>query len=176
MLQDPDQLSDSLKKKRQRIGKTQGKIADITDLSVSQISRIENNDTNYSYTAAYKLWLALNQLEENVETAQELMNPKIEWARPQMTVLEIREIMRKNDYSQLPVKKDGEQVGRIDSKNLLESRDPDEKIKKYIGPEYTEINPEMPLKAFKEIIREDSAVLVKDEGEYRGLITRADII
>ena len=176
MLQEPSQLSNSLKKKRTRLGKTQGKIADITGLSVSQISRIENNDTNYSYSAAYELWKTLNQLEGDIETAEEVMNPEIHWAEPEMTVLEVRKIMRENDYSQLPVKENGEQIGRIDSKTLLESNNPDQKIQAFLGPEYTEINPEMPLKAFKEIIRQDSAVLVKKDGEYQGLVTRADVI
>ena len=176
MLQEPAQLSNSLKKKRTRLGKTQGKISSISGLSVSQISRIENNDTNYSYSAAYELWETLEKIEEDVETAREVMKPNIEWARPENTVLEVRKIMRENDYSQLPVKNNGEQIGRIDSKNLLESSNPDEKIEAYLGTEYTEINPEMPVKAFKEIVRKDSAVLVKENGEYVGLVTRADII
>ena len=104
------------------------------------------------------------------------MNPEIHWAEPGMTVLEVRKIMRENDYSQLPVKENDEQIGRIDSKTLLQSSNPDQKIQAFLGPEYTEINPEMPLKAFKEIIRQDSAVLVKENGTYVGLITRADVI
>ena len=176
MLQEPNQLSKSLRKKRTRLGKSQGKIADMTNLSISQISRIENNDTNYSYSAAYRLWKTLNNLEKEVDRAEDVMKRDIKWAEPGMTVLEVRKIMRENDYSQLPVKKNGKQVGRIDSKNLLQSSDPDEKIQAYTGPEYTEINPGIPLNAFKEIIREDSAVLVKKDCEYIGLITRADII
>ncbi|EHK01667.1 hypothetical protein HRED_07529 [Candidatus Haloredivivus sp. G17] len=37
----PEELSETLRKKRRRLDKTQGKIADLTGLSVSQISRIE---------------------------------------------------------------------------------------------------------------------------------------
>jgi transcriptional regulator with XRE-family HTH domain len=46
-LMPPEELSETLRKKRRRLDKTQGKIADLTGLSVSQISRIEKNSVNY---------------------------------------------------------------------------------------------------------------------------------
>ncbi|EHK01346.1 S-adenosylmethionine synthetase [Candidatus Haloredivivus sp. G17] len=42
----PEELSETLRKKRRRLDKTQGKIADLTGLSVSQISRIEKNSVD----------------------------------------------------------------------------------------------------------------------------------
>ncbi len=170
------ELSEALKKKRNKIGKTQGKISDLTGLSITQISRIENNDSNYSHSHAYKIWDTLKQLEEDYETAEEVMNKSISWAHPEDSIVEIKKTMRENDYSQLPVKKNGEHIGRIDSKILMGSNNPDEKIENYIGPTYTETGPETPVESIREIVKNDSAVLIKKNGEYQGLITRADII
>jgi len=104
------------------------------------------------------------------------MIENIAWALPENTVVEIKKIMRENDYSQLPVKENGEHTGRIDSKLLIGVRDPDEKIKNYTGPAYSEIGPETPVESIRQIVKEDSAALVKENGEYKGLITRSDII
>jgi len=50
------------------------------------------------------------------------------------------------------------------------------KIKNYTGPAYSEIGPETPVESIRQIVKEDSAALVKENGEYKGLITRSDII
>ncbi len=172
-----EELSEALKKKRNKIGTTQGKISDLTGLSITQISRIENNDSNYSHSHAYKIWETLKQLEEDYETAKEIMVKNIAWAHPENTINKIKKTMRENDYSQLPVKnKDGEHIGRIDSKILMGADNPDEKIEKYIGPTYTETGPETPVESIREIVKNDSAALIKKNGEYQGLVTRADII
>ena len=171
-----EELSQALKRKRNKMGTTQQRISDISELSVAQISRIENNDTNYSHENAYRLWETLKQLEEDLETVEEVMKPSISWAKPEETVLEVKKEMRKNDYSQLPVKKDGEHIGRIDSKILMGVRNPDKQVQEYIGPKYSEVNPQTPVESIRELVKEDAAVIVIEEGDYKGLITRSDII
>lgn len=172
----PDELSQALKKKRMKTGKTQQKISSLTELSVPQISRIENNHTNYSHQNAYELWKTLKQLEENYKTAEEIMITDIEWAKPEDTVLEVKKKMRENDYSQLPVKKEGKNTGRINSTMLLTAEKPNEKIKNYTGSKYSEVKPQTPVESIKKLVKEDSAVLVSYDKDYKGLITRADII
>ena len=171
------ELSQALKKKRNKIGETQGKISDLTGLSTTQISRIENNDTNYSHKNAYTLWKTLKELEEDYETAEDVMIEDIAWAKPEDTIIEVKKVMRENDYSQLPVKNQKEEhIGRINSTILMGINNPDQKIKENIGPAYTEISPETPVESIRQIIKEDAAALVKKDGEYKGLVTRADII
>ncbi len=171
-----EELSNALKKKRLKIGKNQKDISILCDLSTTQISRIENNEINYSHKNAYQLWETLKELEEDYETAEDVMIENITWASPKDTILEIRKVMRKNDYSQLPVKKDGEHIGRIDSKILMGVRNPDKQVQEYIGPKYSEVNPQTPVESIRELVKEDAAVIVIEEGDYKGLITRSDII
>ena len=104
------------------------------------------------------------------------MIENIAWASPKDTVLEVKKVMRKNDYSQLPVKKDGEHIGRIDSKILMGVRNPDKEVKTYIAPKYSEVNPQTPVESIRELVKEYAAVIVIEEGDYKGLITRSDII
>lgn len=172
----PEKLSEALKKKRIKLNETQQRLSDLSGLSTTQISRIENNDTNYSHKNAYQLWEILKELEEDYEKAQDIMKQSIRWASPEDTVLEVRRIMKNNDYSQLPVKNDGKHIGRINTEILMNLDDPDEKIVSHIGPSYSEIGPETPVESIRAIVKNDSAVLVKENKEYIGLVTVADII
>lgn len=172
----PEKLSEALKRKRRKIDYTQQRISDLTNLSITQISRIENNDTNYSYDNAYELWKTLKELEKDYQTAENIMKESIRWASPTDTVLKVRKIMKNNDYSQLPVKKGNKHVGRINTEILMGLDDPDEKIGSHLGPAYSEIGPKTPVDSIRQIVKDDSAVLIKENGSYRGLITMADVI
>ncbi|MFO7794212.1 MAG: CBS domain-containing protein [Candidatus Nanohaloarchaea archaeon] len=170
-----EELSETLRKKRRRLDKTQGKIADLTGLSVSQISRIEKNSVNYTYSTAYKLWKTLEGLEKDSKTAREKMNSPVTWAEASETVLEIKKEMRENDFSQMPVRKNSEQVGRITEGLLLEAESPDQKIEELMGSKYSEIDPDTSIEALKNLLKEDSAVLVVKNG-YQGILTLADVM
>ena len=169
------EIWETLRKKRRRLDKTQGKIADLTGLSVSQISRIEKNSVNYTYSTAYKLWKTLEGLEKDSRTAREKMNSPVEWAEASETVLEVKKKMRKNNYSQMPVREREEHVGRITEGLLLESTDPDQQIRELMGSKYSEVDPDTSIQALKELLKEDSAVLVVKDG-YEGILTLADVM
>ena len=171
-----EKLSDALRKKRKKTDNTQQRLSDLTGLSVTQISRIENNDTNYSHTNAYRLWKTLKELEKDYKTAEDVMKTPIEWASPHDTVLEVKKKMKENDYSQLPVKKNGKHLGRINTEILMDLHNPNEKIADHLGPSYSEVGADTPAQSIKQIVKDDSAVLVKQNGEYQGLVTIADII
>ena len=174
-LMPPKELSESLRKKRRRLDKTQGKIADLTGLSVSQISRIEKNSVNYTYSTAYKQWKTLEGLEKDSETVREKMNSPVSWAEADETVLEVKKKMRKDNYSQMPVRDNRKNVGRITEGLLLEAESPDQKIKELMGSKYSEIDPDTSIQALKELLKEDSAVLVVKDG-YQGILTLADVM
>ena len=170
-----EELSESLRKKRRGLDKTQGKIADLTDLSVSQISRIEKNSVNYRYSTAYKLWKTLEDLESEATTAREKMNSPVTWAAASENVLETKKKMRENSFSQIPVKKEGSHVGRITEGLLLEAESPDQKIEELMGPKYSEVDPDTSIEALKNLLKEDSAVLVFRDG-YQGILTLSDVM
>lgn len=170
-----EQLSRTLRKKRRKLDRTQGEIADLTGLSVSQISRVEKNSVNYTHSTAYKLWETLESLESEAKTAREKMNTPIRWAEASETVIEVKKKMRENNYSQMPVRKNGKHTGRITEGLLLEAETPDQEVKNLMGSKYPEVDPDTSIEALKGLLKEDSAVLIVNNS-YEGILTLADVM
>lgn len=181
------EISEMLRKKRKKLDIKQKKIASVAGLSPSQVNRIENNTVNPSYDAVHSLWEALDSLEDkNVETAEDLMNDPITWAYTDDTVEEVKVKMRENSFSQLPVsywESEIRHTGRITRDDLIDVSDPDQTVKDLLvendlmGKKFLEIPYTLNKDAVKEILKEDSAVLVHDENEkLKGIITKSDLI
>jgi predicted transcriptional regulator len=121
------------------------------------------------------LWKTLEGLEKDSKTAREKMNSPVTWAHARETVLEIKKEMRENDFSQMPVRKDKKHVGRITEGLLLEAESPDQEIESLMGSKYSEVDPDTSIEALKNLLKEDSAVLVVKDG-YQGILTLADVM
>lgn len=174
-----DKLAEMLRKKRQRIGVKQKKVANRAGLSPSQVNRVEKKSVNPSYESVYKLWKTLEELEDReVEKAEDLMNEQVTWARPDETLEEVSGKMRENQFSQLPVSNGSEQnIGRVTETRIIESGDPDKTVEEVMGPKFLEVVTSTEVDVVREILREDPAVLVQDEEhEIVGIITKADLI
>lgn len=175
VLRPPEEISKILRRKRRRLDVTQRKVADLSGLSVSQVSRIEANSVNYTYSTAHKLWKTLEGLETSSTTAREAMNSPVRWAETGETVLEVKKRMRKNSFSQLPVREERQNVGRITEGLLLDADHPDQKVEELMGSKYPEIDPETSVQALKNLLKEESAVLVVKD-DYQGILTLADVM
>lgn len=172
-----EQVSKTLRKKRREIGTTQKKVADIAGLSTSQVNRIEKNSVNPSYKSIHSFYEALKTLEEqDSETAEELMHEEITYVSEEETLEQAARKMRKNDFSQLPVKGERDNIGRITERKLLKAENPDKAVKKVMEPELLTVTPETQKKALKEILKQEPAVLVKKEAELKGIVTKADML
>lgn len=173
-----EQVSKMLRKKRRRIEATQKKAADAAGLSTSQVNRIEKNTVNPSYRSIYKLYEALNQLEQDeAANASELMHEDISWAKTTDSLEKVARKMRKNDFSQLPVKNNEEKnIGRITEQSIIEAADPDLKVEEVMKQGLMEVNPGTDIEIVKEILRQEPALLVKTEAGFHGIITKSDLL
>ena len=172
-----EKLSHILKKKRQRNGIKQKKAAQIAGISPSHVNRIENNTTNPSYKSIYKLWKTLDQLEQKQPVhAKDLMNQPVDTVSKNDTLEEAAKKMRKNNYSQLPVVENGDCTGRITETRIIESKNPDLSAKEAAGPELMQVQKNTSISVVKEILKDEPAVLVKNNGELEGIITKADLL
>lgn len=172
-----EQVAEMLRKKRQRMGVKQKKAADLAGLSPSQVNRMERKSVNPSYESVYLLYTALETLEgENAETASEMMHEQVTWISGGETLEAAAKKMRENDFSQLPVKKDGESVGRITERMILESREPDLDVGEVMGSELMSVNEDTRVEVVEEILKREPAVLVKSEGEVTGIVTKSDLL
>ncbi|EHK01668.1 cystathionine beta-synthase [Candidatus Haloredivivus sp. G17] len=101
------------------------------------------------------------------------MNSPVTWAHASETALEVKKEMRENDFSQMPVRKDKKHVGRITEGLLLEAESPDQEIESLMGSKYSEVDPDTSIEALKNLLKEDSAVLVvKDVNQ--GILTMGE--
>lgn len=166
-----------LRRKRQRIGVKQKKAADLADLSPSQVNRIERNSVNPSYESVYELYEALEVLEdEAAETVGDIMHDEVCWVSADETLEAAAKKMREKDFSQLPVEESGESAGRITERMILEAGNPDVEIGQVMGSELMSVNEDTRVKVVEEILKQEPAVLVKQEGEFSGIVTKSDLL
>ena len=172
-----EKLSTMLKKKRQRNGIKQKKAASVAGMSPSHVNRIENNTTNPSYNSVYKLWKTLDQLEQkDAVFAKDLMNQPVDTVSKDDTLEEAAKKMRENDFSQLPVVENRECIGRITETRIIEAGNPDLAIEKFMRSELLEVQEKTSIRVIREMLKDESAVLVTSKGEIKGIITKADLL
>lgn len=174
-----EQVAEMLRRKRQRLGVKQKKAASLAGLSPSQVNRIERNSVNPGYDSIYSLYQALENLEnQELETAAGLMHQGVEYVEEDEKVEEAIRKMRENDFSQLPVKRPGtgEITGRITERGIIESGNPDLEVAEVMGPELLSVNPDTSRSAVEEILKQEPAVLVKEDGILKGIITKSDLL
>ncbi|MFB6143689.1 MAG: CBS domain-containing protein [Candidatus Nanohaloarchaea archaeon] len=172
-----EKVAEMLRKKRRRLGVKQKKAADLAGLSPSQVNRMEKNSVNPSYGSVYRLYTALEALEsEEAETASDLMNGEVTWISGGETLEEAARKMRENDFSQLPVKVEGENAGRITEKMIIGAGDPDLEVGEVMGSELMKVGGDARVELVEEILRQEPAVLVEGESGYQGIITKADLL
>ncbi len=174
-----------IKHLRQKLNISQKNLGEILNISQSTISRIENGTMDPPYS---KIKLIFDFLEnekmkhkKSKTTAKDVMTIKILSITPNSTLNDAVKLMNENKISQLPVLDKDQNIGSITSK----------KIQKYIikNPElinvnishilelsFPEIEPDWSIKSISNLLINYSAVLVKENRKFIGIITDADIL
>lgn len=178
-----EELTQQIRNKRKRMIIEQQKLAELADMSPSQVNRIEKNTVNPSYKSLYQLWEILDSMEENnVETAEDVMSDPIIWIHTEDTLEEASKVMKENNLSQLPVdssKKSDSPIssGRLTERRIMNAEDPDMKVQETMGARFPEVPESTKVDALRELLKEESAVIINDYyGDYVGIVTRADLI
>lgn len=174
-----ESLMRKLRDKRRDVGLQQKTVASGAGISKAQLSRMERGKADAKYSTVYAVWEYLREQENgNRATAADLMHPEIEWASVDETVRDARYRMLDNAYSQLPVRdSSGGHVGSVTDRGLMEIDDLDRPVGEVMGPKFIEVTPETSKEAVLELFRDrKEAILVRDDDEYIGIITTADVI
>lgn len=174
------EIVSKLRKKRKKNDLQQQMLADLLDISPSKLSLIEKNRREADYTTIYNIWKKLEEIEEDSEeqkTARDLMSTPITYLNVDDTVEDASVIMKDKDFSQLPIKEEGEIVGSIKETDLLEVTNPDKKLKKVISKKFPIVYPETSRIPIKELLKENSALIVESRGgKPQGIITKMNLI
>lgn len=175
-----------LKKKRKRLGISQSELAEKAGFSQPLVARIEREDIDPRFSTFEKLKKALKNAENRKsKKARDLMSSPIIYASSKEKIFEVTEKMVKNDISQIPIIEKGIQKGSITEStmvNSLSNRDVKEKnmrskeVEKVMDPPFPTLSDKSSLEEVMNLLKSNQAVLVSENGDVAGIVTKADVI
>ncbi|MDY6761862.1 MAG: CBS domain-containing protein [Candidatus Nanohaloarchaea archaeon] len=171
-----DDLRDRVTELRQDAGVTQAEAAAAADVSQSFVAKLEAGTAVPNYRAAARLY---NTLEDRAraagEQAADVMHTDVVAVEPDDTVATATGRMTAEGFSQLPVIDDGDCVGSVTSRRLLDAAD-EEQVRECTGPAFPTVPAGTGIDAVKELLDSANAVLVRENDKIDGIITAADVL
>ncbi len=174
-----------LRRIRKIVGLTQDELAQRAGISQSMIAKMESGSLNPSYDAVRKIYQILYSIEHKSKIkAHKIMSPVIH-VNTHDSIQQVFELMRKEGISQLPVfSKSGKNVGSVTEETLLDillkgktlTEIADEPVKNIMGDVFPMVGREMSLNAITALLQYSSAVLVSENENIPGIITKADLL
>jgi len=174
-----------IKIKRKRIGLTQTDLARKAGVSQSLIAKIETKQVDASYSHVKKIFDTLEELENQTQPkASDVLNSNVNFVSKKDSVGKAIALMRKHNFSQLPVLEEGHAVGSVSEKSVIDKissgLDPKELAKMACGEIMEEAFPVVsettPLPAISELLKHHFAVLVRKGEKIIGIISKADLL
>jgi len=111
------------------------------------------------------------------KTARELMNSPVKDISAFATLEQAAQMMKETDFSQLPVtKNDQMNEGKITESKIMDAGEPDLEVVEVMESPFMEVKEKSKEGTVREILKDEPAVLVKSQNEYRGIITETDLI
>ncbi len=170
---------------RKKLGLTQKQLADRADVSQSLIAKVEAGAIEPTYSKAKGILHALDKLSMTMElTAQELMKKKLVTAQENDDIATIAKMMKKHEISQVPVVRQKIPIGLVTEsiilEKMMETKDPQKiallKAKDIKNECPPVISPDTKQSTIIGLLKYFQVVLVAEQGEIIGLITKADLL
>jgi|SRR3989344_3275272 len=174
----------NIKIRRQRLGIKQGELAELSKVSQSMITKLEKGKLEPSYTIAKRIFLALDSLEHKKENkCSDIMTSKLLFAKKGDKIEKAAELMKRHFIDQLPILEGKRVVGsiseylifsklmQIDKKKLLNME-----IKEIMQEPFPIVNYSMPVSVVLPMLKTADAILVSENSEIKGIITKANLI
>ena len=170
---------DEIKKVRKKIGLTQTELANRSGVSQSLIAKIESGRIDPTYTKTQKIFAALDDLEKKEEVkAGQLMAARIVSVAPDDSVKEAIAKMKKFQISQLPVIDDHKLVGMVSESTILEAmlNSKAGHVKEVMQESPPIVSKATSIQVVSNLLRHFPMVVVSEEGNLVGLITKSDLL
>lgn len=175
---------EEISKLRQEAGLSQSALANMVKIPQSYLSKIESGKANPGYGLVKTIFAAIEGtcVMEKMETIGGLAS-KIESLSPDSTVISAIRIMRKMNFSQLPILNNGKNVGRLTETEILAAKRKyghketlSKTVREIMGPAYPEFDASTPKSEAIYVVEKLGAILVKKNDKLIGIITRYDLL
>ena len=175
----------NIKTRRQQLGIKQSQLAELSQVSQSLIAKLEKGKLDPSYSIAKKIFLALDSLEHSKERkCSDIMTRNISFINLNDKIEKASEIMKKNSIDQIPVLENKRVVGSIseslifsklmegiDKKKLLNMQ-----VKEIMNEPFPIVNSNMPISIVTPLLKTADAILLTENNNLKGIITKANLI
>ena len=173
-----------IKSRRVGAGLTQSQLAKLSGVSQSLIAKIEAGNIEPSYLKAKRLFDCLKQLHAKQEKqAQEIMTRPVLFVRADDNLKKAIKELERHGLSQLPVLKEGKQLGSISEKSILAKINSNKTIdvdksraEEAIEESLPTIQATTPESVVRQLLSFNPAILVVKKGKITGIITKSDLL
>lgn len=169
-----------IKSVRQNFNITQAQFANMAGVSQSMIAKVEGGKLDPTYSNFEKIVKAVEKFsEQNEKTAKDIMNPKIITAELNTKLLSVNKIMKKHGISQIPVMQGNNIIGLITEGSILNS---DLSMIDVLTAEAVMIDSppiiseSTGVSLISTLLKHFPLVFVKNQGDFVGIITKADLL
>ena len=191
-----EELAEWLRKTRRKHNITQTDLAQRTEMSPSQISRLEGQSGGTAYKNMYRIQRELLTMiaEETEPRVEDLLKKKREevgedydfqFVSPKDSVESAVDDMEELKISQLPVLTNNkESVGRLTEHDLMTAEDREAPVKQRMRAPLPEIPTDTPVSIARDLLEENEALLItpskettidSNDDSYVGILTPADL-
>ena len=173
-----------IKTRRVNANLTQSKLAELSNVSQSLIAKIESGNIEPSYQKAKRLFDCLEQLNAGREkTALQIMTKPVTFVKADESLKMAIKRLEGKGYSQIPIFKDGKQIGSISEKGILAKIGSEKgldietaKAEEAMEETLPTIPGNTPVSAARQLLNFNAAVLVVEKGKITGIITKSDLL
>jgi len=174
-----------IRRRRERLGISQHKLAKDLRISQSTVAKIESGKINPTYKLVERIFSHLSSLHSvGMGTAGEVASKPVLAVREQTSVAEAVKTLQKHGFKQLPVLNGNHNLGSLSergiSRRILETKRPESLLRKSVRTVMEEALPTLPEDVAVEVIipllQRTQAVLTSKKGRITGIVTNADLL
>ncbi len=176
---------EEIKHYRTKLGKTQAELASNAGVSQSLIARIEKGTIDPRVSTLRKILNALKN-EETTEriTAREIMRSPVITVAPDEALKNVSKLMEEYNISQIPVVKNGVQIGGISEAKLVHEmtsgKDPTTlstmKVKDIMSEGFPVVTANTDVDALSRLVDFNPCVLIVEKEKLVGIVTKSDVL
>jgi predicted transcriptional regulator len=176
---------EELKNLRKRFKLTQKELAQRAGVSQSLIARIENKTVDPRLSTVRRIFNAITSIQSERKKAKDVMHSPLVTIGAMDSIKNAISLMKKFAISQLPVLRENKIIGSIQESTLLDrlvnSKDSDRffsnSVYNIMEKAFPVVDPDADVNYVVNVLsRENSAVLVIDNKEIVGIITKIDLL